>query len=139
MRPASMSPGTAWLIALVGAGVSAAAAYGSAWAAIGLMGVACFASTFLTKASKGAGFAVVFVSNVVFTVLVAWVIKSQADAVIAEELARSGETSALAKGAGETAGVFAMIIGAAVVSVPAFILSVIGSLVGASVRPAIRP
>lgn len=139
MSPGSMSAGSAWLIALVGAGASALAAYGSAWAAIGLMGVACFASTFLTKASKGAGFGVVFVSNVVFTILVAMVIKSQADAVIAEELARSGDTSALAKGAGETAGVFAMIIGAAVVSVPAFIVSVVGSLVGASVRPTVRP
>lgn len=132
-----MSAGNAWLIALVGAGLAAATAYATAWGAIAVMGLACFASTFLTKASKGAGFGVVFVSNVMFTVLVAMVIKSQADAVIAEELVRSGDTSAIAKGAGETVGVFAMVIGAAVVSVPAFILSVIGSLVGASVRPRI--
>lgn len=138
MRPGSANAGSAWAIALGGACVATGAAYVSIWAAIAVMGLACFASTFMTKASKGAGVGIVFVSNVLFTVLVAMVIRSQAAAVIDESIASSGDTSALTKAAGETAGTFAMILGAAVASVPAFILSFVGSLVGASVRPTVR-
>lgn len=131
----SLSAGTGWLIALAGACVAAVTGYISIWGAIAVMGLACFASTFMTKATKGTGVGIVFVSNILFTVLIALVIKSQADAVIAEELTKAGETSALAKGAGETAGVFAMILGAAIASVPAFFVSLVGSLIGAGVRP----
>lgn len=139
MRPGSATAGSGWIIALGGACVAAGAAYASIWAAIGLMGLACFASTFMTRASKGAGVGIVFVSNIVFTVLVAMVIRSQVAAVIDESIASSGDASALTKAAGETAGTFAMLLGAAVASVPAFILSLVGSLVGASARPTARP
>jgi hypothetical protein len=135
MSPGSLGAGTAWLIAIVGACVAAVTGYVSIWGSIAVMGLACFAAAFMTKATKGAGVGIVFVSNILFTVLIALVIKSQADAVIADELAKSGETSALAKGAGETAGVFAMILGAAIASVPAFFVSLVGSLIGSGVRP----
>ena len=133
-----MSVGAGWSIGVVGAGMAAAVGFVSLWSAVAVVTAAMFASTFLTKASRSAGISIVFVANVLFTVLIALVIRSQADAAIAESIAQSGESGLLVESVGETASAFTMIVGAAAVSVPTFILSLVGSLLGTAVRPRAR-
>ncbi|MCB9598783.1 MAG: hypothetical protein H6722_15000 [Sandaracinus sp.] len=144
MKPGSMAAKNAWLL-MLGASVlaGALAVFANGWLGVGLIAVGGFLSTFLTKASKGLGIGAAFVGSTLYAIVFAVggilmldSMMADANAELATQLQGQGAAAAQAGTAMMGAlGTGAIIFGAVVSGIVAFVVGLIAAIVGASARP----
>jgi len=141
MSPGGMDAKAGWAFVIVAALVATGASFVSGWIGLLIMAGGAFASTFMTKAGKGAGAGMAVVGNLIFMIGLFIVTKMTIASAMADmeaQMAAQGvdaNASALASSAGGALGTVAIIIGLVVVGIPSIIVSIVAAIIGASARP----
>lgn len=140
MKPGSLGNGALWGLMLVGVGVSAGASLAGPWAGGAATLVFAFLSTFLTQGSRMLAFGAWFVGSILASLLAFFVVGGLISRGIETgvDVTTAGDPNAarMAEGASSVVGGLAGAFFAILAFFVTLISSLIGLLVGASMRPA---
>lgn len=140
MKPGSLGNGALWGLMVVGIGVAAAASLAGPWVGGVVTLVFAFLSTFFTQSSRllafGAWFVGSFLAAALAFFVVGGLISRGIEAGVGVTAAGDADAQRLAEGAGSVVGGLAGAFFAVVAFFVTVLSSLIGLLVGASMRPA---